>query len=213
MKKILFLASLVMLSMSANAQKEVGSLTFQPKVGLNIARNTDSEGTDPRIGLAAGAELEYQIKEKFSLAAGVVYSMQGMKESGEVNNVPATATVKLDYINIPIVANVYVYKGLALKFGVQPGFNVSSKVTASAAGNSATYSISPWVKTFDLAIPVGLSYETNFGLVIDARYNIGVTKVYDADYLARQYGNLDAFGDLSSRNCVAQLTIGYKLKL
>ena len=96
MKKILFLASLVMLSMSANAQKEVGTLTFQPKVGLNIARNTDSEGTDPRIGLAAGAELEYQIKEKFSLAAGVVYSMQGMKQSGVVNNVPATVTIKLD---------------------------------------------------------------------------------------------------------------------
>ena len=210
MKKILFIASLVMLCMSANAQKAVGTLTFQPKVGLNIARNTDAEGTDPRLGLAIGSELEYQIKPKFSVAAGFLYSMQGCRESGETGYGYATMTYKLDYINIPIVANVYVYKGLALKFGIQPGFNISSKVTVDMNGSSGTRSISRDVKTFDLAIPVGLSYETKFGLVVDARYNIGVTKVYDACY----YNSYtDTFEELVSRNCVAQLTVGYKFKL
>ena len=79
MKKILFIASLVMLCMSANAQNTAGTFTFQPKVGLNIARNTDMEGTDPRVALAIGSELEYQIRDKFSVAAGVLYSMQGYK--------------------------------------------------------------------------------------------------------------------------------------
>jgi hypothetical protein len=210
MKKILFIASLVMLCMSANAQKAVGTLTFQPKVGLNIARNTDAEGTDPRWGLAIGSELEYQIKPKFSVAAGFLYSMQGCRESGETGYGYATMTYKLDYINIPIVANVYVYKGLALKFGIQPGFNISSKVTVDMNGSSGTRSISRDVKTFDLAIPVGLSYETKFGLVVDARYNIGVTKVYDARY----YNSYtDTFEELVSRNCVVQLTVGYKFSL
>ena len=179
-------------------RNSVGLVTFQPKVGLNIARNTDAEGTDPRLGLAAGAEFEYQIKEKFSMAAGVVYSWQGFKESGNTPYGYATITYKLDYINIPIVANAYVYKGLALKFGIQPGFNISSKVTVDMNGSSRTGSISRDVKTFDLAIPVGLSYETKFGLVVDARYNIGVTKVFEG---------------LDCRNCVAQLTVGYKFSL
>lgn len=211
MKKILFIASLVMLCMSANAQKAVGTLTFQPKVGLNIARYTDAEGTDPRLGLAIGSELEYQIKPKFSMAAGFLYSMQGCRESGETGYGYATMTYKLDYINIPIVANVYVYKGLALKFGIQPGFNISSKVTVDMNGSSETGPLGGLdVKTFDLAIPVGISYETKFGLVVDARYNIGVTKVYDARY----YNSYtDTFEELVSRNCVVQLTVGYKFSL
>lgn len=211
MKKILFIASLVMLCMSANAQKAVGTLTFQPKVGLNIARYTDAEGTDPRLGLAIGSELEYQIKPKFSVAAGFLYSMQGCRESGETGYGYATMTYKLDYINIPIVANAYVYKGLALKFGIQPGFNISSKVTVDMNGSSETGPLGGLdVKTFDLAIPVGLSYETKFGLVVDARYNIGVTKVYDARY----YNSYtDTFEELVSRNCVVQLTVGYKFSL
>ena len=182
-------------------RNSVGLVTFQPKVGLNIARNTDAEGTDPRLGLAAGAEFEYQIKEKFSMAAGVVYSWQGFKESGNTPYGYATITYKLDYINIPIVANVYVYKGLALKFGVQPGFNIASNFSVGVSGRSGSGSLSDLglkVKTFDLAIPVGISYETKSGIVFDARYNIGVTKVFEG---------------LDCRNCVAQLTVGYKFSL
>jgi len=210
MKKILFIASLVMLCMSANAQNTAGTFTFQPKVGLNIARNTDMEGTDPRVALAIGSELEYQIRDKFSVAAGVLYSMQGYKTSVEVNNVHVNMTIKLDYINLPIVFNAYVYKGLALKFGVQPGFNISSKITDSTDDYSSTGPLGMDVKTFDLSFPVGLSYETKFGLVIDARYNIGVTNAYDEQIYNT---NTNTFEDVFSRNCVAQLTIGYKFKL
>lgn len=210
MKKILFIASLVMLCMSANAQNTAGTFTFQPKVGLNIARNTDMEGTDPRVALAIGSELEYQIRDKFSVAAGVLYSMQGYKVSGEIDYEPANLTIKLDYINLPIVFNAYVYKGLALKFGVQPGFNISSKITASTDDYSSTGPLGMDVKTFDLSFPVGLSYETKWGLVFDARYNIGVTNAYDEQIYN---ANTNTFEDVFSRNCVAQLTIGYKFKL
>jgi hypothetical protein len=210
MKKILFIASLVMLCMSANAQNTAGTFTFQPKVGLNIARNTDMEGTDPRVALAIGSELEYQIRDKFSVAAGVLYSMQGYKTSVEVNNVHVNMTIKLDYINLPIVFNAYVYKGLALKFGVQPGFNISSKITDSTDDYSSTGPLGMDVKTFDLSFPVGISYETKLGLVIDARYNIGVTNAYDEQIYNT---NTNTFEDVFSRNCVAQLTIGYKFKL
>lgn len=182
-------------------RNSAGMITFQPKVGLNIARITDMEDTAPRFGVSAGAELEYQIRDKFSMAAGVLYSMQGIRASGNTPYGYATMTVKVDYINIPLVANVYVYKGLALKFGVQPGFNISSKYSVSVSGRSGSASLSDLgleVKTFDLAIPVGISYETKSGIVFDARYNIGVTKTFDY---------------LDSRNCVAQLTVGYKFSL
>jgi hypothetical protein len=73
---------------------------------------------------------------------------------------------------------------LAVKLGLQPGFNVSDDDISG-------------VKSVDLSIPVGLSYEVN-RFVFDARYNFGVTKVADwAD----------------SKNSVFQFTVGYKFNL
>lgn len=200
MKKFFFVASIMMASVSVFAQHEVGSLTIQPKVGLNIANYTGSDDSDPRIGLAAGAEFEYQITNMFSMSAGVLYSMQGAKATETVQGVKANVTSKTDYINIPILANIYVAKGFAVKFGIQPAFNVKSDYEVSAQGVSVSGSLSDLgvdIKSFDFAIPVGLSYEyKNF--VVDGRYNIGVMKMVDND---------------DSKNSVFQFTVGYKFNL
>ena len=56
---------------------------------------------------------------------------------------------------------------------------------------------------FDIAIPIGLSYEFKFPLVIDLRYNIGLTKVNKNDTPdGKDYQNMQA-----------ALTLGYKFKL
>lgn len=194
MKK--FLASALMFlaaSTATFAQHEVGSVTLQPKVGVNIASLTKNDGGDPRWGFVGGLELEYQATDIFSLTGGVLYSQEGAKNDLQGGKV----TTKLDYINIPILANVYVAKGLAVKLGVQPAFNVNSEVKL-ASGNSST-SHNTDAKTFDFSIPVGLSYEfSGVPVVIDARYNWGLTKVAD---------NFD------SKNSVFQITLGYKFDL
>ena len=89
----------------------------------------------------------------------------------------------LSYINVPVMANVYVVPGLAVKLGLQPGFCVGKDNTKA--------------KTVDLSIPVGLSYEYN-NFVLDGRYNFGVTKVVDK---------------LDAKNSVFQITLGYKFDL
>ncbi len=183
---------MMMATVGAFAQHEVGSVTLQPRVGVNIANVTDVDGTDPRIALAAGAELEYQLNNWMSLAGGLMYSMQGAKEKDS----GVTATLKLDYLNVPIVANFYVLKGLALKAGIQPGFKLSAKAKLSAGGSSASTDIEG-VKGFDLSIPVGLSYEFN-NIVLDGRWNVGATKIYD---------------EADSQNSVFQITLGYKFGL
>lgn len=201
MKK--FIASALMLfaaSTATFAQHEVGSFTLQPKVGVNIASLTKSDGADPRIGLAAGVEGEYQATDIFSLSAGVIYSQQGNKYDKSYGNSNVKFTNKLDYINIPIMANVYVVKGLAVKLGVQPAFNVNSKFStvANVAGTETKKSVdNNNVKSFDFSIPVGLSYEYN-NVVLDARYNWGLTKIADGS---------------DSKNSVFQITLGYKFDL
>ena len=183
MKKILFIAMVLLSSVATYAQQSKGTLTVQPKVGFNIATFTNADNGDSRFGLAAGAEFEYQATDLLSISFGAMYSMQGMKASSDEGK----ATLKLDYVNIPILANVYVVKGLAVKVGVQPGFMIDQDDAGDA------------VKTFDFSIPVGLSYEYA-NVVLDARYNWGVTKVAD-------------LGDNSPKNSVFQITLGYKFDL
>lgn len=192
MKKILLTAVVMLASVASYAQHAVGAFTLQPKIGMNVASLTKCDGCDPRIGLAAGVEAEYQATDIFSVSAGLIYSMQGNKAKAE----GVTQTTKLDYINIPILANVYVTKGLAVKLGVQPAFNVSDKVKLS--GGSASFEAKDvGAESFDFSIPVGLSYEFN-NVVIDARYNFGVTNIADG-------------GD--AKNSVFQFTLGYKFAL
>lgn len=200
MKKIILSTVIMLASVGAYAQYSVGSINLQPKVGLNISNITDIDGADPRIGLAAGVEAEYQVSDIFSLSAGAIYSQQGTKLSWVRGGVDVAQTLKLDYINVPILANVYVAKGLAVKLGVQPGFNVTAKVerkeTAAGRTRKTTRDVED-VKSVDFSIPVGLSYEyANFQL--DARYNWGVSKVVDDD---------------DEKNSVFQITLGYKFKL
>lgn len=198
----MMIAAMMVAAMSANAQNEVGQLTLMPKAGINISTITGS-GSDKKskVGLVAGAEFEYGVAQNFDITAGVLYSMEGAKIGD--------AKFNMDYINIPILANYYVVPGLAVKAGIQPAFNVRKK--ASYNGNTVNIDdvmneVLDWtgagvetgVKTFNLSIPVGLSYEYQ-SFVLDARYNIGVTKLFK---------NAD-----QGRNSTFAITLGYKFAL
>lgn len=177
MKKVLLSAALLLSSVAMFAQHEVGTLTIQPKAGLNIANVTKVDGK-ARVDFVGGAELEYQVDDIISLSGGVLYSRQGYK----AKNIDAKWAPS--YLNVPVLANVYPVEGLAVKLGVQPGFMIDKDKADEA-------------KTFDLSIPVGLSYECH-NFVIDGRYNFGVTKVSK---------------NISAKNSVFQITVGYKFEL
>ena len=193
MKKFLLAAVIMLASTSVFAQHSAGSLTIQPRIGFSAADFNNTDDTKARVGLVVGPEFEYFVTDKFSLAGGVLYSQQG----AEIE--PLDVTWEIDYLNIPVTANFYVLKGLALKAGIQPGVNLSAKLS----GNSKNVNVNTdeAVKSFDISLPVGLSYEFH-SFVLDARYNFGLSKIFDEDTF-----------DLDSKNLTFQLTLGYKFTL
>ncbi len=197
MKKFLVMAAMVLSSVGAFAQYEGGEFTIQPKVGLN-ASSTSGSNSEFKVGFVGGVEGEYHFNKLVGLSFGVLYSQEGSKiKDGLYDDEFVTdCKEKLDYINIPILANFYVAKGLAVKAGVQPGFKVSAKGTEKLGGASVDYDLSG-VESVNFSIPVGISYEYA-NVCLDARYNIGVSDVYK---------NISATGQ------VFQLTLGYKFKL
>nr|WP_315347608.1 outer membrane beta-barrel protein [Hoylesella enoeca] len=190
MRRFMFLLLLLCTGLGVSAQHPMGSLTWQPKVGLNVA-NVSGSSRSSRIGLAVGAEAEWQVKAKLSLAAALLYSQQGCKvKAGSYQ-----ATHKFDYINIPLVVNFYVARDLALKVGLQPAFNVNATVKSSLSGYTGSVK-EEGMETFLVEVPLGISYEWQ-SWVIDARYNWGLSRINKSN----------------DHNSVTQITVGYKFSM
>ena len=197
MKKLLMMLVMATVAMTASAQntlRDKGSFTLQPKAGVGIGTIAGSwttiggEKDKARIGFVAGLEGEYYAADWFGLAVGLNYAQQGFKFEAE----DFKETTKLDYLNVPIVGNFYVAKGLALKTGFQFGFLMNAKLDSQ--------DIKDLCNKVNFAIPIGVSYEIE-NVVLDLRYNLGLNKTNKADN-----GN-------KARTDLIQITLGYKFNL
>ena len=214
MRKLLLSLAMLVASLHGFAQHEVGSLTFMPKVGVNLATiagddmydHWEKDGTDIqllkskyRIGVVAGIEGEYQMSAPLSLSVGVLYSMQGNKYDDIEYQKNYSST--LHAVNVPVLLNFYVLKGLALKAGLQAGYAFYKKTSYDSLidGTWQNYSSSGTIyNSFDIAVPVGLSYDFDKWRV-DLRYNYGLTSISKLD------------GMPAVHNRVIQLSLGYRL--
>lgn len=203
MKKLFLIAVAMLATLSVSAQSAPGSFSLKPMVGatLSSVRGSDADGVKMKFGLVAGAEGIYQVSDMFALSGGLLYSMQGFKTDTNLD-----LKVNTEYLNVPILANVYVARGLALKAGVQLGFLTKAKAKGKYGNIEEDIDIKDSMKSLDLSIPVGVSYEINNSFTIDARYNFGLSKIakdddHHYDYTAKTY------------NSVFMLTLGYKFDM
>ncbi len=207
MKKITTLCLSLLFAATAFAQNEGGTLSLQPKVGLNVSSIVSgSESLDPKAGLTFGLELDYRINRLISLTFGTLYSQQGAKE----NYSGADFNFELNYINVPTLVNFHLAKGLALKSGLQFGFLVNEIVHIKVGGEQVDMGLEEaarkvpggeyaTLRKFDLSIPFGISYEFS-GIMIEARYCGGIIPIY---------GHAPG----TDRNSVLQFSVGYNFKL
>lgn len=203
MKKLLFMASLLLASVSGFAQLEKGAWYLTPKAGLNFANMTNWDDSEFRVGFNLGAEVEHALNSKTSIAFGAQYSQQGVADSdGGVDVV-----FQMDYINVPVMVNHYFSPKFALFAGLQPGFLVNDAVKVSNGSESVTVSgIKKYMKSegidvssFALSVPVGMAF--TFGqFKIDLKYALELT-------------NTLSEGDEKSNHSYFQLTCGYKFDL
>lgn len=226
MKKILLTAIIAMMATaSASAQIEEGCWYVTPKAGVGISDMTSmlfdvskqGESYDatlkPMVTFTGGVDFEYAIVDQLGFGFGLNYARKGSRTQDDLFK------IKMDYFNIPLTMNFYPIPeaGLALKAGVQVGFAARKRLTnngteynadSKLAGTGFTRWGRPvllYVETelsrkfnkVDFSIPLALSYEYK-GFTLEARYNLGLTKVMKED-------------PESSQHRVWQFTLGYKI--
>ncbi len=187
MKKLFFITAITIMSITATKAQEV---RLGAKAGVNFSNfGGDVEDSDMRTGFHIGGLVEIPFNERFSIQPEVLYTAQGAEfnESGSIGGVPYNynVTTKLDYIQLPVMAKVYVVEGLALEAGPQVAFLVSDKYEFDG-------DLGPFddegdgdldendLSSIDVSLGAGASYRLPMGLFFGARYNFGLGNVNDA---------------------------------
>ena len=226
----LFLLSLFVLSVFAvQAQPKWGTWSVVPHVGVSFANLTKDaiyvpyNGTShsqTRIGFSGGADVYYQLTDKLALSGGVAYTQAGCN----FKDIPADLSARsgtvlhdsyynLGYVDVPLLAHIYISKDLALSIGCQPSFltkatshtEMQDYETDGKGGikydknEVSEGDVKHWYKKTAFAIPVGISYEYE-NVMLTARYNFGLSNVYGHD-----------LGD--SKNRIITVSVGYKFNL
>ncbi len=178
MKKIILSTCLLIAGIfSANAQ----SIHFGVKAGANFSDVDSDFSTSNLTSWHGGAFVEVGLFQNFAIQPEVLYSSQGAKVDG-------TDDIKLDYINVPVVAKFYLITDkLALEAGPQFGFLVNDNYSNVIDDYKA--------KNFDFAVLGGLSLNITQNIFVSGRYVVGLT---------------DTTKDADVTNKTIQASVGYR---
>lgn len=177
MRKITLTILMLLLFVTVSFAQQT-PVRFGVKGGVNFStlKNNGAEA-DHRTAFHAGALAHIHLGRYFALQPEVVYSAQG----AEYNN---SRRDKLNYINVPVLAQWMMGGGWRLQTGPQIGFLTSAKTE----NNNQETDFRNTVRSTDVAWSFGTGYLTRSGLGIDSRYNLGLTDISKANSNMRNRG-------------------------
>ncbi|WP_047545908.1 porin family protein [Psychroserpens sp. Hel_I_66] len=195
MKKLMLFAAVAAFGLSSVNAQEV---KFGAKAGVNFATiGGDVEDADGRTAFHVGGVAEIMISDKFSVQPELLYSAQGLQQKEEFEGFTFESKLKLDYINIPIMAKYYVAEGFSIEAGPQVGFLLSAKEEFEFEGDSEEEDVKDAFNSIDFGAGVGVGYRMDSGLNFSARYVLGLSNIFEDS------------GDFSAQNNVIQVSVGY----
>lgn len=194
--------AMILGAVTVNAQEADNSRSMSPsfgvKGGVNFATITgdDFDSPDSRTSFHVGALAEFPVAEIFSVQIEALYSGQGFKSDidGGIFGGDGKAEYQLDYINVPVLAKLYVTKGFSFEVGPQFSFKVNEEIDFDATGNNGDINLNE-AKDFEFGVAAGVTFQTDMGLFATGRYNYGLTEIIE---------------DSDVKNSVFQIGIGYK---
>jgi hypothetical protein len=178
---------------------------FQSIVQLSDGHAT----TEMRSGFHAGAYLSIPVTSFLTLEPGAFYSQKGMRLSGKLSsekldflNLQATLTNKAEYVDVPLLAKVFVADGFHIYGGPQVSFLASNKINARAGVlgvNVINHDINfdSQIRKTDVGLVGGIGYRFTNGFNLSGGYDYGLNTV-------------DKGGHLKTFNRVAKISMGFE---
>lgn len=210
MKNLFFTAFVFILGMTQiHAQADSTSPEFGVKAGVNFATITgdDIDDLDSRTSFNVGLFMELPLSERFSFQPEVLYSGQGFTmvtiDQDNPFDTDENVEYQLSYIQVPLLAKIYLVEGLSIEAGPQFGFKINEEIDTEPTSDGGDTVIDPddsYIKDFDTSIALGASYKFNGGFFINARYTHGITNIFKENTILE---------DVDAKNAVWQFGLGF----
>ncbi|GAB3811244.1 porin family protein [Pontibacter rugosus] len=161
-----------------------------------------------RKGFHVGGYVSIPVAPGFEIEPGLLYSQKGAVLTGklpmeqvEFLNARVSLTNKAEYLDLPILAKVYVGEGFHIFAGPQVSYLLSNKVKAEAGALGFKALNQEWdmksgFREVDVAVTGGLGYKFTSGFNISAGYDYGVSSI-------------DKNSSFDTYNRVIKASIGY----
>lgn len=166
---------------------------FGIKGGLNystVTKGDFDEGPDPRTSFYLGFYGEIPIVENvFSIQPEFIYSRQGFENNFSLLGNNFKTIYKIDYINMPVLAKIYLGKTLAIEAGPQFGIKINENIETDSSSTETND-----INSFDTALAGGVSLNFD-SIFISGRYTYSLNEVVK---------------DSNAKNSVFQVGIGLK---
>jgi hypothetical protein len=178
--------------LTITAVKSQEKIQFGVKGGINLTNITSDFMIDKesQTGFHIGVLAEIPFGNKFSLQPEILYSTYGSKgKMIMLGGSPQPIEYNLDYIQVPVLAKIYLIKNLSLEIG--PSFNFL--INDEEIFNSLT--IDDIGESFEFSGILGISYKTNSGFFGSFRHTNGFTNtLQDNSRDEKNYGFLIGIG-------------------
>ena len=191
MKKIILTVVTVLAFGFANAQ----DVKFGVKGGLNFTNVTGGQfsGTS-KVGFHVGGLAEIKFTDKLAIQPELLFSTKG----ANYNLMGSTSTVNLSYIDIPVMVKYFVIDKLSIEVGPQ----ISLLTSAKRKDPSETVDIKEFTNKTDFGLNIGAGYELKGGILLQARYYLGLSDLSKAEP--------DGEVSYKDKNSGLFLSVGYK---
>ena len=159
--------------------------------GLNMASfsGDGAKGLDGKIGINAGLLMEVKLPIELGVEGDILYSTKGGSNSD--------TDIRLAYIDVPVVAKLYMLKVINLQVGLQGSFLMGAEQEVTFMDLSETYDVKDQLKGIDMGAVIGFGVDVS-KFHASARYNLGFASIDDNG------------GDI--KNNMLTITVGYWLK-
>ena len=190
MKRLLSICIIMAIALSANAQSFRlglgGGFNSTWLANANVSDQGDELDFAVTFGGSIGIEGVYGFNEKTGISIALLYSGHNQKYEGEAGNTTVESTVKMRYLDIPILFRVTSPSGTYFEVGPQVGFLMS----ADEEGD-----IGPDIDVKDSFEGTNIAGVLGFGVDIDVSENVIITTG-----LRLGYGFTDATTEYSSQS-------------
>ena len=179
MKKVMLVLVVVLFACSmASAQ----DMMFGAKAGLslgNVSQDNEDLGIPSevdkkmRMGLTFGAMMHMPLGENMMFMGEAAYVQKGVKFEYEGND----DIMKMDFLQVDALVK-YMF---ADSFGIYAGPAFGFVLSAKEEVDGHDYDAKDYVKSTEFSLSFGGQFMAAENIIVDARYNMGLTDLNDTD--------------------------------